>query len=356
MLSTPTRGAVSAADLGVPETFNAAVHFVDRNVDDGRGGSVAIEFGDRRITYAEVQSNVNRFGSALRDSLGVRLEERVLLLLLDTPEFAYAFFGAMKIGAVPIPTNTLWKSADYEYDDLAMQIPRRDLVPRLAAMAGPGEEDDGDDLVSLEDVAELGEETLPELTDEGLELIGGNSARALDPDKDLRTRVADVEACGSVENRILLARECMEQGMHADAATLYKSCLTGIHETDPHIRYGLAAALLADGKHSEALATAQRLRASHPTFRINDVGLVLARALEGANRLDEALAEFGVLADTYPGEEGRWRYGALLARLGRAGDAHDVFRRMLRNAERKPAHYRAAQKSWLDLAREGMQT
>ena len=180
-------------------------------------------------------------------------------------------------------------------------------------------------------------------------------ARAFDPDKDLRARVAEVEACGSVENRILLARECMEQGMHADAASLYRSCLAGIHETDPHIRYGLAAALLADGKHDEALVTAQRLRASHPSFRTTDVGLVLARALEGASRLEEALAELGVLADSYPGEEGRWRYGALLRRLGRANDAHEVFRRMLRNAERQPPHYREAQHDWLKLARENMQ-
>jgi hypothetical protein len=181
-------------------------------------------------------------------------------------------------------------------------------------------------------------------------------AKALDPDKALRARVADVEACGSVENRILLARECMEQGMHADAASLYRSCLTGVHETDPDIRYGLAAALLLEGKHEEALATAQRLRASHSAFRTNEVGLVIARALEGASRLDEALAELGVLADTYPGEEGRWRYGALLRRLGRAQDAHEVFRRMLRNAERQPQHYRESQRAWLNLAREGMQT
>jgi hypothetical protein len=180
-------------------------------------------------------------------------------------------------------------------------------------------------------------------------------AKAFDPDKALRARVADVEACGSVENRVLLARECMERGMHGHAASLYRSCLTGVHETDPDIRYGLAAALLLHGSHEEALVTAQRLRASHPAFRGNEVGLLLARALEGANRLEEALAELGLLADTYPGEEGRWRYGALLRRLGRAHDAHEVFRRMLRNAERLPYHYREAQKSWLDLARQSMQ-
>jgi hypothetical protein len=180
-------------------------------------------------------------------------------------------------------------------------------------------------------------------------------SRALDPDRHLRARVADVEACGSVENRIQLARECMEQRMHTEAAALYRSCLSGVHESDPHIRLGLAAALLLGGGHEESLAVAQRLRASHPSFRASEVGLLIARAFEAANRLDEALAELGVLADTYPGEEGRWRYGALLKRLGRAQDAQAVFRRMLRNAERLPEHYRDAQRDWLDMARQSMQ-
>ena len=106
--------ALSAESLGVPEIFNAATHFVDRNVADGRGAHVAIECGDARITYDEVLRHVNRCGSALR-GIGVRPEDRVLLLLLDGPEFVYSFFGAIKIGAVPVPLNTLWKPADYQY-------------------------------------------------------------------------------------------------------------------------------------------------------------------------------------------------------------------------------------------------
>jgi benzoate-CoA ligase len=107
--------AASAESLGVPETFNAAAHFVDRNVADGRGACVAIECGDARITYRDVLHNVNRVASALRSSLAVRREERVLLLLLDGPAFVYSFFGAIKAGAVPVPLNTLWKPADYAY-------------------------------------------------------------------------------------------------------------------------------------------------------------------------------------------------------------------------------------------------
>jgi benzoate-CoA ligase len=105
----------TAADFGVPDTFNVAAHFVDRNVADGRGDRVAIECGDDRITYRDVLRQVNRLGSALRDQLGVRPEERVVLLLVDGSEFVYSFFGAIKIGAVPVPLNTLWKPADYQY-------------------------------------------------------------------------------------------------------------------------------------------------------------------------------------------------------------------------------------------------
>jgi acyl-coenzyme A synthetase/AMP-(fatty) acid ligase len=106
---------ITASQLGVPEIFNAATHFIDRNVADGRGARVAIEYGDERITYDDVLRNVNRCADALRGRLGLRPEERVLILLHDCPAFVYAFFGAIKIGAVPVPLNTLWKAADYEF-------------------------------------------------------------------------------------------------------------------------------------------------------------------------------------------------------------------------------------------------
>ena len=92
----------------LPDTFNAATYFVDRHIASGRGRHVAIECGDERITYQQVLDAVNRVGTALRDRFGVRCEERVLLLMLDGPELIYSFFGAIKIGAVPVPLNTLW--------------------------------------------------------------------------------------------------------------------------------------------------------------------------------------------------------------------------------------------------------
>ena len=129
---------IDASALGIPEYFNVAAHFIDRNVDEGRGETVAIACGDERVSYGQLFERVNRFGSALRDSIDVRLEERVVLLLIDSPEFAYSFFGAIKIGAVPVPVNTLWKPADYRYvlnDSRARTlVVSEELLPQIEAI------------------------------------------------------------------------------------------------------------------------------------------------------------------------------------------------------------------------------
>ncbi|TME55002.1 MAG: benzoate-CoA ligase family protein [Chloroflexi bacterium] len=123
--------------VSVPDRFNIADYLVDRHVREGRGGRTAILYGEDSITYGQVAERSNRVANALR-SLGIRREERVLLLLLDTPAFAYSFFGAQKIGAVPIPTNTLLKSQDYRYmlnDSRAtVAIVSEPLLPQLAAI------------------------------------------------------------------------------------------------------------------------------------------------------------------------------------------------------------------------------
>jgi acyl-coenzyme A synthetase/AMP-(fatty) acid ligase len=100
--------------ITLPETFNVATYFVDRNVLEGRAGRIAIECGGEQVTYQQLLERTNRAGNALR-RLGVRRGERVLLVLQDTPEFLYLFFGAIKIGAEAVPTNTLLKPREYEY-------------------------------------------------------------------------------------------------------------------------------------------------------------------------------------------------------------------------------------------------
>jgi benzoate-CoA ligase len=82
--------------IELPDTFNAAEYFIDRNVREGRGASTAIECGDERVSYDTLLERVNRVGSALRRHFRVRIEERVALVLLDGPVFIYSFFGAIQ--------------------------------------------------------------------------------------------------------------------------------------------------------------------------------------------------------------------------------------------------------------------
>jgi len=101
-------------ELNLPRTFNAAAYFIDRHTEEGRGDQIALIHEDARYTYRELGKHVNRCANMLK-RLGVRMEDRVLLLLRDTPEMIVSFYGAMKLGAVPIPGNILMKGGDFLY-------------------------------------------------------------------------------------------------------------------------------------------------------------------------------------------------------------------------------------------------
>lgn len=123
--------------LEIPQTFNVATYFVDRHLNEGRGPKIAIECGDERVSYGELLERVNRTGNGLK-KLGLHREERVALLLFDTPAFAYCFFGAIKAGLIPVALNTLLKPHEYEYmlNDMRARVVvvSEALLPQLAAI------------------------------------------------------------------------------------------------------------------------------------------------------------------------------------------------------------------------------
>lgn len=98
-----------------PERFNMSDYFLYHNVEEGREGKVCLYFEDERYTYGETVQMANRAGNALRREGGVRLEDRVLIVLPDCPEFVWTWFGASRIGAVITMVNPLLPAADYVY-------------------------------------------------------------------------------------------------------------------------------------------------------------------------------------------------------------------------------------------------
>jgi benzoate-CoA ligase family protein len=105
---------VTLAYEDIPRELNLATHFVDRHLDEGRGGRTALIAGERDWSYADLAGLMNRAGNVLRE-LGVRRGERVLLALGDGPEFVAVWYAAQKIGAVTAEVYTFMKSADFAY-------------------------------------------------------------------------------------------------------------------------------------------------------------------------------------------------------------------------------------------------
>ncbi len=95
----------------MPEVFNASSYLVDRQVAGGFGERTAVIGTAESLSYAELADEVARTAGALT-ALGVRPEERVMLLMLDGPTMLAAILGAMRMGAVAVPVSTMLTGAE----------------------------------------------------------------------------------------------------------------------------------------------------------------------------------------------------------------------------------------------------
>jgi len=101
-------------DIWQRRPYNAVTDFVDANLARGLGDKIAFADPSRSITYAELYTGTLRFASALKQ-LGLRQEERVVVLLHDTVDYPVAFWGAVRAGTVVVPLNTMLLPDQYAY-------------------------------------------------------------------------------------------------------------------------------------------------------------------------------------------------------------------------------------------------
>src|SRR5438270_3161028 len=95
-------------------SYNAVTWLLDRNVDQGRGAKLAFTDTVSELTYGGLQKQSCRLANLLR-RLGVRREERVAMIMLDTIDFPIVFLGAIRAGILPVPLNTLLTADQYAY-------------------------------------------------------------------------------------------------------------------------------------------------------------------------------------------------------------------------------------------------
>jgi benzoate-CoA ligase len=111
--------------VDLPDRYNVGADLLERNLRGGRDAKVAIHAATGDVTYSELFRLANGASRALLD-LGVRREERVLLVGFDTPGWVATFLGAIRIGAIPVPVNPLLQRTDdyvhYIDDSLARVV------------------------------------------------------------------------------------------------------------------------------------------------------------------------------------------------------------------------------------------
>lgn len=104
---------MSIEDIPTPGAgFNFAHYLMQRNTE--RGAKVAYIDDYGTLTYAELFERVCRLAAGLR-ALGLKREERILLLMHDCSDWPVSFLGAMYAGLVPVAVNTLLTADDYAY-------------------------------------------------------------------------------------------------------------------------------------------------------------------------------------------------------------------------------------------------
>ena len=126
------------------ELFNACEYLLDRQLAAGHGYRAALTGVAGEVTYTELHGRVVRAAAGLR-SIGLQPEQRVLMVMADSPDFVVTYLAAMRMGAVPVPVSTMTHA-----DGLAELL--RDSRARLLAVTHQFAELAG---VALKDAAEV---------------------------------------------------------------------------------------------------------------------------------------------------------------------------------------------------------
>jgi benzoate-CoA ligase family protein len=123
------------------ELFNACEYLLDRRVEAGDGGRLALTGVAGDVAYAQLLHRVQRAAAALRDT-GLQPEQRIVMCMSDSPDFVVVYLAAMRIGAIPVPVSTMLHAdglAELLQDSrarlLAITPEFTDLAAKAAALA-----------------------------------------------------------------------------------------------------------------------------------------------------------------------------------------------------------------------------
>ena len=97
-----------------PKNYNAASDLLESNLKAGRGDKVAFIDPTRQVTYAQLDAEARR-AAQLMISIGLRREDRAVMIMLDTVDFPAVFLGGILAGIVMVPLNTALANDTYRF-------------------------------------------------------------------------------------------------------------------------------------------------------------------------------------------------------------------------------------------------
>ena len=178
-------------------------------------------------------------------------------------------------------------------------------------------------------------EILPELrSSRAVWRFGNDIAKTVNPDGGLHRRAEELAVCGSIDNKLALARECTARGHFDEAIKLYESAREGPFTNAPDVLLGLARARFLNGEAPAARTLLEQIAAEHPDYYAQDVAILKARAADASGDSATALRELEAILDRSVGLEARYRYGEILARTGNTQKARDQLTNIIGHARK----------------------
>ena len=103
----------------IPEKYNIGYDCVDKHTNTNKKNKIALYWEDsegdtEKFTFNDMKYLTNKFGNALKN-LGFKKGDRFLIRLPNIPQFQISFIGGIKIGAIPIPSNVMFRAHEIEY-------------------------------------------------------------------------------------------------------------------------------------------------------------------------------------------------------------------------------------------------
>ena len=174
--------------------------------------------------------------------------------------------------------------------------------------------------------------------------------KTLDPEGDLRRAENAMKVSGTVAARQKYADELVRLGRAAEALPIYQNCLTGVFADDPKLLLGYAQAQFAAGDATAARNTLDDLIRRNPGLQVTGRPPAVRAGARRRREPRKGVVRVRDAGRVLPGRRGRRALREAVEAPGQGPLAQQTLEALLERANYAPAHYRKAQREWLDEA------